>query len=128
MKVTQVTPVVAIPKHKANRQVLENVKPITKKEWMKACEGKEVSPAVIMAVSRLDKPYEGGDALMEWHREKTKSSLSEASRDADYATPIWRCKNDWDRTKEYLGWIAVWVLTLGAFYVFASGFEKWVSL
>jgi hypothetical protein len=58
---------------------------------------------------------------------KTYRSTSEAFRDADYATPIWRCENDWDRTKEYLGWIAVWVFTLATFYVLASGFEKWIT-
>jgi hypothetical protein len=72
--------------------------------------------------------YQGTDALMEWHKEKVKSTISETYKDADYATPIWRCENDWDRTKEYLGWIAMWVLTLTILYSFVVGFEKWVSL
>jgi hypothetical protein len=62
------------------------------------------------------------------HSNKTHRSVDEAFRTADYATPIWRCENDWDRTKEYLTWIAVWCFTLGTFYIFALGFEKWMSL
>ena len=70
-------------------------------------------------VVRLKKPYEGGDTLMEWHKEKTKSSISEAYRDADYATGLWRCENDWDRTKEYGKWIAMWVFLLYGLYALA---------
>jgi hypothetical protein len=44
---------------------------------------------------------------------KTYSSASEAFRDADYATPIWRCETDFDRTKQYLGAIAVAVVSVG---------------
>jgi hypothetical protein len=62
------------------------------------------------------------------HSHKTHRSASEAFRDANYATPIWRCENDWDRTVEVLKWIAVWCFTLGIFYIFALGFEKWMSL
>jgi hypothetical protein len=62
------------------------------------------------------------------HSSKTHRTVSEAFKDADYATPIWRCESDWDRTKQYLGWIFVWIATLGALYLFATGFEKWISL
>jgi hypothetical protein len=71
-------------------------------------------------VVRLKKPYEGGDALMEWHREKMKST----PRDADYATPIWRCENDWDKTKEYLTWIGMWAILLGSLYLMATWFHE----
>ena len=67
--------------------------------------------------------YQADDALAQWHREKTKSSMSEAFRDADYATPIWRCETEWDRTKEYLGWIAMWFVVLGSLYLLATWFE-----
>jgi hypothetical protein len=58
---------------------------------------------------------------------KTYSSVSEAFRDADYATPIWRCESDWDRTKGYLGWIAMWLGLLGALYLFATAFNAWAK-
>jgi hypothetical protein len=60
---------------------------------------------------------------MEWHNEKMKST----PRDADYATPIWRCENDWDRAKEYLTWIGMWAFTLFVLYQGALGFEKWIG-
>jgi hypothetical protein len=68
--------------------------------------------------------YQSDDALAQWHKEKTKSSMSEAFRDADYATPIWRCESDWDRTKEYLGWTVMWVCTLGLLYLMGTAFAK----
>ena len=74
-------------------------------------------------VVRLKKPYEGGDALMEWHREKMKST----PRDADYATPIWRCENDWDRAKEYIQWGGMWAVLLGSLYLMATCFEVVMS-
>lgn len=60
--------------------------------------------------------YEGGDTLYQWHKEKTKSSASEAFRDADYATPIWRCESDWDRVKEYGIFVIIWGLLLAGLY------------
>lgn len=54
---------------------------------------------------------------------KTYSSASEAFRDADYATPIWRCETEWDRTKNAIGWIVMWVATLGTLYLFMSVFN-----
>ena len=44
---------------------------------------------------------------------RTYRTASEAFRDADYATPIWRCETDFDRSKQYLGAIAVAVVSLG---------------
>ena len=54
---------------------------------------------------------------------KTYRSTSEAFRDADYATPIWRCETEWDRTKEYLGWALMWAVLLGSLYLLATFFE-----
>jgi hypothetical protein len=68
--------------------------------------------------------YQADDALAQWHKEKTKSSMSEAFRDADYATPIWRCENDWDSTREQLGWVFMWVCTLGLLYLMGTAFAK----
>ena len=58
---------------------------------------------------------------------RTHRTASEAFKDADYATPIWRCETDFDRTVEILKWVMVWVFTLGFFYTFAIGFEKWIA-
>ena len=73
----------------------------------------------VKQVTRRTTPYEGGDTFMEWHKEKLNSTL----RDADYATPIWRCENEWDRTKEYLAWIGMWIVLLFALYSLACWFE-----
>ncbi len=54
---------------------------------------------------------------------KTYSSMSEAFRDADYATPMWRCETDWDRTKDYLVWGVMWAVLLGSLYLVAVAFE-----
>ncbi len=74
-------------------------------------------------ITKLKKPYEGGDTLMEWHRDKLKSTL----RDADYATPMWRCENDWDKAKEYLGWVLMWAVLLYSLYLLATAFDVAVS-
>jgi hypothetical protein len=75
-------------------------------------------------ITRLKKPYEGGDAIMEWHKEKMKSTL----RDADYATGLWRCETEWDRTKEYLAWGLMWVVLLSSLYLLATAFEVAVAV
>lgn len=59
---------------------------------------------------------------------RTHRTANEAFKDADYAQAIWRCETDFDRTMEIMKWVIVWIFTLGIFYVFAMGFEKWVSL
>lgn len=85
-------------------------------------------PTPIAEVERRAKQYFGDDPAKFLHSNRTHRTASEAFKDADYATPIWRCETDWDRTVEILKWIAVWVFTLGTFYIFALGFEKWMSL
>jgi hypothetical protein len=55
-----------------------------------------VATQKVKSVSRLPTPYKGGDTLMDWHRAKAKSSLSEAYRDADYATAGWKTNSEWD--------------------------------
>jgi hypothetical protein len=85
---------------------------------------RKIKPSPRKPITRLKKPYEGGDALMEWHNEKLKSTL----RDADYATGMWRCENDWDRTKEYLAWGLMWVVLLSSLYLLATAFEVAVAV
>jgi hypothetical protein len=55
---------------------------------------------------------------------KTYRSASEAFRDADYATPIWRCESDWDRTKDYLVWGVMWAVVFASLYLLATWFES----
>lgn len=54
---------------------------------------------------------------------KTYSSSSEAFRDANYATPIWKCETDWDRSKDYAVWGIMWVGVFGALYGFMKFFN-----
>lgn len=84
---------------------------------------KKIKPAPRKPIAKLKKPYEGNDALMEWHNDKMKSTL----RDADYATAIWRCETDWDRTKEYLLWGVMWAVLLSSLYLLATFFDEVVS-
>jgi hypothetical protein len=93
MRITKVNPIVTVPKHR----------PITRGE--KFMYQSDIDPAVII------------------HSSKTHRTASEAFRDADYATPIWRCESEWDRTKEYLKWIAMWVAVFFALYSMAMWFE-----
>jgi hypothetical protein len=81
---------------------------------------KKIKPAPRKPITKLKTPYEGGDTLMEWHNEKMKST----PRDADYATPIWRCETDWDRAKEYIGWAGMWIVLLSALYLLATWFNE----
>jgi hypothetical protein len=59
---------------------------------------------------------------------KTYRSTSEAFKDADYATPMWRCETDWDRTKEYLLWGLMWAVLLSSLYLLATWFEVAVEV
>jgi hypothetical protein len=59
---------------------------------------------------------------------KTYRSSSEAFKDADYATPMWRCETEWDRTKDYLGWGLMWAVLLGSLYLLATFFEVAVAV
>ena len=81
---------------------------------------KKIKPAPRKPITKLKKPYEGGDALMEWHKEKMKA----VPHDADYATAMWRCENDWDRAKEYATWGMMWAVLLGCLYLLATWFER----
>jgi hypothetical protein len=83
---------------------------------------KKIKPTPRKPITRLKTPYEGGDTLMEWHKEKMKSVL----HDADYATPIWRCETDaergWRMIKGFVGIVS----GIGLAYVFAFAFIDWL--
>ena len=83
-------------------------------------------PTPIAEMERRAKLYLGEtDPAQYIHSHKTHRSASEAFRDADYATPIWRCENDWDKAKDYIGWGLIWAVTLYVLYLLATCFE-WV--
>jgi len=81
---------------------------------------KKIKPAPRKPITKLKHPYEGGDTLMEWHKEKMKSTL----HDADYATPMWRCETDLDRAKEYIVWGAMWAILLGCLFLLSTYFYE----
>ena len=72
--------------------------------------------------------YVGDDPAKFIWSNRTHRSTSEAFRDADYATPIWRCENDWDRAKEYIGWGLMWAVLLYSLYLLATAFEVAVAV
>ena len=58
----------------------------------------------------------------------TPRTLNQAYKNADYATPIWRCRNEWDDAKEFfIG--AFLVLTIFALGVgVALGVLSWLGI
>lgn len=78
----------------------------------------KVTNMKVRSVSRLAKPYEGGDVLMEWHRAKAKSSLSEAYKDATYATAGWKTSSEWDDFIQFVKDLAITLPFIAlAFYI-----------
>lgn len=59
--------------------------------------------------------------------DKTYRSASEAFRDADYATPIWRCETEWDRTKSYLIPLFIFILAGVFIYLICTGISIWLA-
>jgi hypothetical protein len=85
-----------------------------------------VATQVSKVTNRRTTPYLGEqDTAQLIHSSKTHRSMSDAFRDADYATPIWRCETESDRVKEYLLWGVMWAVLLGSLYLLATCFE-WV--
>ena len=82
------------------------------------------NPTPVDVTKRRIEQYFGDDPAKFLHSSKTHRTASEAFRDADYATPIWRCETDWDRTKQYLGWIVMWLGFLGFMYLLGAWFAK----
>lgn len=67
-----------------------------------------------MRIPRVN--YQGDDTAKFIHNNKTHRTASEAFRDADYATALWKCETEWDRTKEYLWAILLFIGLLGGLY------------
>lgn len=72
------------------------------------------------SVSNVTNKYKGTDAIAEWHKAKAKSSMSEAFRDADYATPIWKCNTEWDDFVQFVKDFAIMlpILLIGCYIAF----------
>lgn len=50
---------------------------------------------------------------------KTYRSADEAFKTADYATGLWKCETDWDRTKNFFyDWMG-WIIVIAVLFVFA---------
>ena len=123
MKVSKVTPVVATPKPKRGKKNPYVFDPATDKVVWR-------SPTPIDVLERRAKEafYKSDiDPAVIIHSNKTHRTVSEAFKDADYATPIWRCETDWDITKKYLGGALMWAMLLGGLYLLSTGFEKWMA-
>ena len=65
--------------------------------------------------------YRGTDAIADWHKAKAKSSMNEAFKGADYATPIWKCSSEWDDFVQFVKdtLIVIPLLALFLFFVYA---------
>ena len=74
----------------------------------------------VKQVTRRTTPFLGEQdtAKLVWSS-KTHRSASEAFRDADYATGIWKCKTDLDRIKEGGIWLVLWGALLVGLYLVA---------
>lgn len=57
----------------------------------------------VKSVGRLSKPFEGTDAIAEWHKNRTKSSMAEAFKGADYAIAIEAPPSEWRDCVEFVG-------------------------
>lgn len=55
-------------------------------------------------------------------------TYSEAVKDADYATAIWRCETEWDRTKNWLLGATVVSVLLSLFASLIYGLIVWIDL
>ena len=75
------------------------------------------------------KPFQGSldPAKVIWSN-KTHRSASEAFRDADYATPIWRCSTETEDAMRFLKDFAISmaVMAFGGFVIYSL--VKWVGL
>lgn len=59
---------------------------------------------------------------------KTYRTASEAFKDADYATPLWKCESDFDRAVRYLSdGIIGSLLATGCIGVFIYGLYIWAK-
>ena len=65
------------------------------------------SQVKVKSVGRLAKPYEGADVITDWHKERTKSSMAEAFKGADYAIAVEGSPSEWKDFTEFVGGMAI---------------------
>jgi hypothetical protein len=66
----------------------------------------------------MKKNYKASDDIWAWkHHNMTHRSVSEAFKDADYATAIYKPKSEWDDCIEFMGGI-VFMMPVLAFFVY----------
>lgn len=74
---------------------------------MKVSNVKRVEPIPsaykVRKVERRAVPYEGGDVIVEWHKEKTKASVAEAFKGADYSIAIETPPSEWRDFWNFMG-------------------------
>ena len=72
--------------------------------------------------------YLEAEKILRKNLNRLPRSYSEADKDADDATGMWRCETDWDRTKNFfiiLGAAAIALLIFGSFIY---GLIVWIDL
>ena len=58
---------------------------------------------------------------------KSYKTASEAFKDADYATGLWRCESEWDRTKAYLFPLLAFIVAGVIIYLLCTGMTIWLT-
>jgi hypothetical protein len=58
----------------------------------------------------------------------TPRTLSEANKDANYATPIWRCENDNDKASKFVVDMVVGMLVVAVPMALVYGFMVWLDM
>jgi hypothetical protein len=58
---------------------------------------------------------------------KSYKTASEAFKDADYATGLWRCESEWDRTKAYLIPLLAFIVAGVIIYLLCTGVTIWLT-
>ena len=61
----------------------------------------------VRKVERRAVPFEGTDAIAEWHKNRTKSSMAEAFKDSEYCIAIQGQKSEWQDFVEFAGGLLI---------------------
>jgi hypothetical protein len=58
---------------------------------------------------------------------RTSRTASEAFKDVEYATPIWRCSTDFDRSVHFLKQVSIGVFQIGISIIGIIFFIVWIT-
>lgn len=58
---------------------------------------------------------------------RTSRTASEAFKDVEYATPIWRCSTDFDRSVHFLKQVSIGFFQIGILIIGVIFFIMWVT-